>query len=159
MAEMKDVGKGPFHGTGSGPARPCIDVDPNLLRGDGVAAGQQADDNGMAVQSPPGRRVPIGVGNHEGPASGARGESACCLTHDYLCGLCCQIRGSETDGPRIITYDGKERWAQQVRVGCFSPSYQTFFHGNVSEILVYRRPLTPQERQKVTVYLMDKWGL
>ncbi|MCY2990680.1 MAG: hypothetical protein NTY19_22800 [Planctomycetota bacterium] len=79
--------------------------------------------------------------------------------YDYLCGLCCQILGSETDGPRIITYDGKERWAQQVRVGCFSPNYQTFFHGNVSEILVYSRPLTPQERQRVMVYLMDKWGL
>ena len=79
--------------------------------------------------------------------------------YDYLCGLCCSIRGSETGGPRIITYDGKDRWAQKVRVGCFSPNYQTFLHGNISEILVYSRPLTPQERQKVTVYLMDKWGL
>jgi hypothetical protein len=79
--------------------------------------------------------------------------------YDYLCGLCCQIRGTETGGPRIIMYDGKDRWAKAVRVGCFSPNYQTFFKGNISEILVYSRVLTSQERLKVAVYLTDKWGL
>jgi hypothetical protein len=79
--------------------------------------------------------------------------------YDYLIGLCCCIPGTETGGPRIIVHEGKGRWAKQVRVGCFSPNYQTFLNGCISEILVYDRVLTPDERFQLTAYLMGKWDL
>ena len=44
-------------------------------------------------------------------------------------------------------------------VGCFSPNYQTFFHGHIAEILVFARPLTPDERFRVLAYLTGKWEL
>jgi len=79
--------------------------------------------------------------------------------YDYLCGLCCSLSGTQTDGPRQITSEEKERWAKCVRVGCFSPNYQTFFKGDISEILVYSRILTREERFRVMAYLMGKWDL
>jgi len=79
--------------------------------------------------------------------------------YDYLCGLCCSIQASQTGGARQIVFEGRERWAKSVRVGCFSPNYQTFFHGHVAEILVFGRTLTPDERFRVTAYLTSKWDL
>ena len=78
---------------------------------------------------------------------------------DYLCGLCCSVPGTQTGGPRQIVFDGRERWAKSVRVGCFSPNYQTFFRGHIAEILVFDRLLTPEERVRVTAYLAGKWDL
>lgn len=79
--------------------------------------------------------------------------------YDYLCGLSCSIPGTQTGGPRHIVYEGKDRWAKSVRVGCFSPNYQTFFKGHIAEILVFGRTLTPDERLRVTAYLTSKWEL
>ena len=79
--------------------------------------------------------------------------------YDYLCGISCNLPGAETGGPRQIMYEGKERWTKRVRVGCFSPNDQTFFNGDISEILVYNRALTREEKTKVMAYLMGKWEL
>jgi hypothetical protein len=79
--------------------------------------------------------------------------------YDYQIGLCANIPGAETGGPRLIVAECKDKWAQQVRVGCFSPMYQTFFKGCISEILVYNRVLTRAEQDKVRVYLISKWDL
>lgn len=79
--------------------------------------------------------------------------------YDYLCGLNCSVPGTQTGGPRLIFAEAKDRWAQNVRVGCFSPNYQTFFKGLIAEILVYDRALTREERFRVTAYLMRKWDL
>jgi hypothetical protein len=79
--------------------------------------------------------------------------------YDYLCGLSCSVPGTQTGGPRLIVAEAKDRWAQKVRVGCFSPNYHTFFKGTIAEILVYDRPLTREERFRVTAYLMGKWDL
>ena len=80
-------------------------------------------------------------------------------TYDYLCGIACNLSGAETGGPRTLTFAGKARWAKCVRVGCFSPNDQTYFHGDVSEILVYARPLTSEEKNRIAAYLMSKWEL
>lgn len=79
--------------------------------------------------------------------------------YDYLCGLCCSIPGTQTGGPRLLVHEGRDRWAKSVRVGCFSPNYQTFFKGNISEILVFGRALTSDERHRVSAYLAGKWEL
>ena len=78
---------------------------------------------------------------------------------DYLCGIACNIPGPETGGPRQLSYEGRNRWAKCVRVGCFSPNDQTYFHGDISEILVYNRILTGAEKTKLAAYLMSKWEL
>ncbi|OGV75212.1 MAG: hypothetical protein A3K18_14160 [Lentisphaerae bacterium RIFOXYA12_64_32] len=79
--------------------------------------------------------------------------------YDYLIGLCANIPGAETGGPRLMVTECKDRWAQNVRVGCFSPMYQTFLKGCISEILVYNRALTRAEQDKVRIYLISKWDL
>jgi hypothetical protein len=79
--------------------------------------------------------------------------------HDYLCGISCNLAGAETGGPRTLTFEGKGRWAKCVRVGCFSPNDQTYFHGDISEILVYTRQLTTEEKNRIAAYLMSKWEL
>lgn len=79
--------------------------------------------------------------------------------YDYLTGLCCSISGVQTGGPRQIVFEGKDRWAKNVRVGCFSPNYQTYLKGWIGEILVFGRTLTPKERFNVTAYLAGKWDL
>lgn len=79
--------------------------------------------------------------------------------YDFRCGLNCSVPGTETGGPRLLFVEAKDRWAQKVRVGCFSPNYQTFFKGQIAEILVYDRTLTPRERSRVSAYLMRKWDL
>jgi len=79
--------------------------------------------------------------------------------YDYLCGLCCSIAGTQTGGPRQIVFEAKDRWAKSVRIGCFSPNYQTFFRGHIAEILVFGRSLAPDERANVTAYLTGKWEL
>ena len=79
--------------------------------------------------------------------------------YDYLCGISCLVPGTQTGGPRQIVFEGRDRWAKQVRVGCFSPNYQTFFKGQIAEILVFSRTLTGEERFRVTAYLAGKWEL
>jgi len=78
---------------------------------------------------------------------------------DYLVGLCCSIPGLQTGGPRIIMTQHQDRWAKDVRVGCFSPNYQTYLKGYIGEILVYSRLLTREEQDLVRVYLTTKWRL
>lgn len=79
--------------------------------------------------------------------------------YDYLCGLACGVPGTETGGPRLMTFEGRNRWARNVRVGCFSPIYHTFFHGQIGEILVFARALAPEEKARVLGYLTAKWNL
>jgi len=79
--------------------------------------------------------------------------------YDYKVGLNACIPGMETGGPRQMVVVRKEGWAKEVRVGCFSPLYQTFFHGCISEILVYSREVPQDERDRVRAYLACKWGL
>ena len=79
--------------------------------------------------------------------------------YDYKTGIALTVPGMQTGGPRVSTGVYKDRWAQHVRIGCFSPNYQTFFTGYISEIIVYDRPLTPLERLRVKTYLEKKWKL
>jgi hypothetical protein len=78
---------------------------------------------------------------------------------DYQVGLTANVPGTETGGPRQMVAVFRDRWGKQVRIGCFSPRYQTFFTGQIAEILVYARVLTPQEQQAVRIYLLCKWNL
>jgi len=79
--------------------------------------------------------------------------------YDYQIGLCASIRGMETGGPRQAVTVHRDRWAKRVRVGCFSPMYQTFLTGHISEILVYSRVVAQEERDCVRAYLATKWNL
>jgi len=79
--------------------------------------------------------------------------------YDYKIGLNACIPGMETGGPRQMAVVNKDGWAKQVRVGCFSPLYQTFFHGCISEILVDSREMPQDERDRVRAYLACRWGL
>jgi hypothetical protein len=78
---------------------------------------------------------------------------------DYQVGIAASVPGLETGGPRILVSTFKDAWAKDVRVGCFSPTYQTFFTGDIAEILVYSRNLEPAEMERVRAYLAVKWGL
>ena len=80
-------------------------------------------------------------------------------SYDYLTGVCCSIAGTETGGPRLLLTQATSRWAQHVRIGCFSPSYQTYFKGLIAEILVYDRKLPRNELNHVCAYLTCKWNL
>jgi hypothetical protein len=79
--------------------------------------------------------------------------------YDYLTGLAATIPGLETGGPRQSVHVFRDRWAQQVRIGCFSPNYQTFMTGHIAEILVYTRELDPGEQNRIRAYLGAKWRL
>jgi hypothetical protein len=79
--------------------------------------------------------------------------------YDYLVGLSANVPGAETGGPRQLTAVFKDRWAKQVRIGCFSPHPQTFFTGVIAEILVYGRLLAPDEQDRVRAFLLAKWNL
>jgi hypothetical protein len=65
----------------------------------------------------------------------------------------------ETGGPRLQVFPFTDRWAKAVHIGCFSPTYQTFFTGSISEILVYNRALTNKELDQIRAFLMLKWDL
>lgn len=78
---------------------------------------------------------------------------------DYLEGLALTVPGTETGGPRILTGTFKGRAAGHVRLGCFSPMYQTFFRGEVCEVIAYTRELGPDEIEQVRAYLSARWGL
>ena len=78
---------------------------------------------------------------------------------DYQIGLTANVPGAETGGPRQLMAVFRDRWAKKVRIGCFSPRYQTFFSGHIAEILVYTRVLTPEEQDRVRIYLLSKWNL
>jgi len=79
--------------------------------------------------------------------------------YDYQVGLSANIPGMETGGPRQTVAQFKDRWAKSVRIGCFSPNYQTFLKGCIAEILVYSRPLPLEEQDRIRAALMLKWGL
>ena len=79
--------------------------------------------------------------------------------YDYQIGLCACVPGTETGGPRQLVAARKDGWAKCVRVGCFSPMYQTFLNGHISEILVYSRVMTQTEQDRVRAYLATKWDL
>ncbi len=79
--------------------------------------------------------------------------------YDYQCGICCSIPGTQTGGPRLVVFSGKERWAKKARIGCFSPNEQTFLNGQISEILVLLREVSPEEHFRISAYLTGKWGL
>jgi hypothetical protein len=78
---------------------------------------------------------------------------------DYQIGISANVPGAETGGPRQMLAVFQDRWAKQVRVGCFSPRYQTYFTGQIAEILVYARTLSPEEQDSVRIYLLSKWKL
>ena len=77
--------------------------------------------------------------------------------YDYQVGLCCSVPGMQTGGPRQMMWAFRQRWGKDVRIGCFSPNYQTYFTGFVSEILVYRGTLTVGQQDRIRAYLMRKW--
>ena len=79
--------------------------------------------------------------------------------YDYMVGLAATVPGLQTGGPRQSAQTFTDRWAKHVRVGCFSPGYQTYFTGYVAEILVYSRVMTREEQDQVRVYLAVKWEL
>jgi hypothetical protein len=79
--------------------------------------------------------------------------------YDFQIGLAATIPGMQTGGPRQRVQIFKDRWAKQVRVGCFSPNIQTFLTGDIAEILVYDRLLSPQETNQIRAYLATKWQL
>ena len=79
--------------------------------------------------------------------------------YDYQIGLCASIRGMETGGPRQAAFVHEDRWAKTVRVGCFSPHYQTYLKGHIAEIIVYTRILSSAEQDRIRAYLMLKWHL
>jgi len=79
--------------------------------------------------------------------------------YDYLTGICAGVTGMETGGPRMQVFPFSQIWAKAVHIGCFSPTYQTFFTGSISEILVYNRVLTNKEMEQIRAYLMLKWDL
>ncbi len=78
---------------------------------------------------------------------------------DYQIGFSANVPGAETGGPRQMMAVFQDRWAKKVRIGCFSPYYQTYFTGQIAEILVYTRTLTPEEQDSVRIYLLSKWNL
>ncbi|PIX46741.1 MAG: hypothetical protein COZ57_10425 [Armatimonadetes bacterium CG_4_8_14_3_um_filter_66_20] len=78
---------------------------------------------------------------------------------DYQVGLAATVPGMETGGPRQSVQVFTDRWAKRVHVGCFSPNYQTFLHGLLSEVLVYSRTLSREEQDCVRAYLALKWGV
>jgi hypothetical protein len=79
--------------------------------------------------------------------------------YDYKVGLAASIPGVQTGGPRQSMHVFKDRWAKQVRVGCFSPNVQTFFTGELAEILVFDRQLDAKEITRIRAYLASKWRL
>lgn len=79
--------------------------------------------------------------------------------YDYQLGIALSVPGMTTGGPRVVQQSVRGAWAKQVRVGCFSPAYQTFFTGDIAEILVYNRTLNPTDVQRVRAYLVAKWRL
>lgn len=46
-----------------------------------------------------------------------------------------------------------------VRVGCFSPNYQTYLTGEIAQIAVYARAVGPGEQERIRAYLAAKSGL
>ncbi len=77
--------------------------------------------------------------------------------YDYQVGISLNIPDMETGGPRQMMATFENRWAKKVRVGCFSPNDQTYFTGDIGEILVYRGTLSPEQKEQVNVYLFSKW--
>lgn len=79
--------------------------------------------------------------------------------YDYQTGIALTVPGMETGGPRVVSSFFPNAWAKSVHIGCFSPNAQTFFTGDIAEILVYSRALKPEEQELIRAYLTAKWGL
>ena len=79
--------------------------------------------------------------------------------YDFQVGIALSVLNMETGGPRVLSGVFSKVWAKSVRVGCFSPNPQTFFTGDIAEILVYSRLLKPEEQDFIRAYLTAKWGL
>jgi len=79
--------------------------------------------------------------------------------YDYQVGIALTVPGMEIGGPRVISAVFPKAWARFVRVGCFSPNPQTFFAGDIAEVLVYSRVLSVPEQDCIRAYLTAKWGL
>ena len=79
--------------------------------------------------------------------------------YDYVVGLAASVPGTTTGGPRVAVSEHVDRWAKSVRVGCFSPRYQTYFKGHIAEIIVYSRLLSAAEKTRVQTHLALKWNL
>ncbi len=115
-------------------------------------ADEKTDATVLAVISNP---TPAAEVNHDArifTASDGKG-------YDYQLGIALTVPGRQTGGPRIVTQTVRGAWAKQVRIGCFSPSYQTFFTGDIGEILVYNRTLNPMDLERTRAYLAAKWRL
>lgn len=78
---------------------------------------------------------------------------------DYIVGIAATVPGLETGGPRLGAWVFPDRWGRHVRIGCFSPNYQTYFTGSVSEVLVWTRALSELEQDRAIAYLVAKWDL
>ena len=78
---------------------------------------------------------------------------------DYQVGIALSVPNMETGGPRVLSGVYPNAWAKLVHVGCFSPNAQTFFTGDIAEILVYSRLLKAEELDRIRAYLTAKWGL
>ncbi len=78
---------------------------------------------------------------------------------DYQVGIALNVPDMETGGPRVVSGFFPNAWAKSVRVGCFSPNAQTFFTGDIAELLVYSRALKTEEQDRIRAYLTVKWGL
>lgn len=79
--------------------------------------------------------------------------------YDYLVGIAATVPGMQTGGPRVAVWTFQDAWAKVVRVGCFSPAYQTYFTGAIAEILVYERVVPPVEQERIRALLTAKWSL
>ncbi len=79
--------------------------------------------------------------------------------YDYQVGISLNIPDMDTGGPRQMMATFEDRWAKNVRVGCFSPNDQTYFTGDIGEILVYRGTLNLEQKEQVNVYLFSQWAL
>ncbi|MCC7493170.1 MAG: carbohydrate-binding protein [Fimbriimonadaceae bacterium] len=78
---------------------------------------------------------------------------------DYQVGIAAAVPGMTIGGPRVGLWAYNDVWGKVVRIGCFSPNPQTFFTGDLSELLLYRRALTPAEQDQVRAYLSVAWNL
>lgn len=78
--------------------------------------------------------------------------------YDYQVGIALTVPGMQTGGPRAVGAVFPKAWAKVVRVGCFSPNYQTYFTGDIAEVLIYSRVLSLPEQDRIRAYLTAKWG-
>ncbi len=79
------------------------------------------------------------------------------LDYDYKTGFYLIKPEAPTEKPAQLTASFQKRCAEHVRIGCFSPQYQTFFTGHLGELLVYADMLDDKERDRIRAYILCKW--